>query len=151
MTTTIEKIEAEQKKLANMIAELKANAPSKYGIPQALIELKAGERYAGILLDEAGEPSHHVILLPGEADDITWTAAGKWAQEAGGELPTRREQSLLFANLKGQFQAAWYWSSEQHASDSDYAWCQYFDYGLQDGSGKSAELRARAVRRLPIQ
>ncbi|WP_075795670.1 DUF1566 domain-containing protein [Massilia putida] len=44
----------------------------------------------------------------------------------------------------------WYWSSTQHASDDAYAWYQYFNYGNQSYNYKSAELRARAVRRFAI-
>ncbi len=112
--------------------------------------LAAGELWAGVLLNEDGTPSHHVILLPGEAERIGWTKAVQWAKEVGGELPTRREQSLLFANLKSQFKGEWYWSCEQHASYSDYAWYQVFNYGGQVNVIKSYEGRARAVRRLPI-
>lgn len=65
--------------------------------------LADGELWAGILLNEDGTPIHHVILLPGEAERIGWNKAIEWAKEIGGELPTRREQSLLFANLKSQF------------------------------------------------
>ena len=45
---------------------------------------------------------------------------------------------------------AWYWSSTQHASDSDLAWVQYFNNGYQYDLRKSFAGRARAVRRLPI-
>jgi hypothetical protein len=110
-----------------------------------------GELWAGVLLNEDGTPSHHVILLPGEAERIGWSKAIEWAKEIGGELPTRREQSLLFANLKLQFKGKWYWSGEQHAADSGDAWIQYFDDGYQNYDLKSFEARARAVRRLPIQ
>jgi len=112
--------------------------------------LKAGETYAGILLGENGAPDHHLILLSGEASDITWPKAIDWAAKTGGELPTRREQSLLFANAKASFQPRYYWSSEQHASDSDFAWYQDFIYGYQFFIRKSYEGRARAVRRLVI-
>ena len=109
-----------------------------------------GELWAGIVLNEDGTPSHHVILMPGEAARIGWNKAIEWAKEIGGELPTRREQSLLFANLKSQFKGEWYWSGEQHAARSYSAWSQIFDDGGQDYSGKSFEARARAVRRLVI-
>jgi hypothetical protein len=150
-TLTLEQIEAQHAKLGEMIAAIKAAAPTTYRLPESLIELKQGEHYAGVILDAAGEPSHHLILLPGDAEDLTWSAAIEWAKEVGGELPTRQEQAMLYANLKGQFQAASYWSSEQHASHSDYAWFQGFGNGYQGFSGKSAELRARAVRRLTIK
>ena len=45
----------------------------------------------------------------------------------------------------------WYWTSTQYAGDAGYAWYQYFDYGRQSYDGKSASLRARAVRRFLIQ
>ncbi len=117
----------------------------------AIPSLANGELWAGVLLNEDGTPGHHVILLPGEAERIGWNKAVEWAKEIGGALPTRREQSLLFANLKSQFQPQWYWSGEQHAATSDTAWVQYFDGGYQSLYYKSFEARARAVRRLSIQ
>ncbi|MBI3096381.1 MAG: DUF1566 domain-containing protein [Rhodocyclales bacterium] len=104
-----------------------------------------------MILGEKGEPDHHLFVMPGETKGVTFQQAQKWAKEQGGDLPTRREQSLLYANLKEHFQPAWYWSCEQHASFSDYAWSQYFGYGSQYDSLKSFEGRARAVRRLIIE
>ena len=112
--------------------------------------LKNGESYAGIILGKDGAPDHHLILLPGKAESVSFEDAKIFAVKTGGELPTRRELSLLFANLKEEFQPNWYWSSEQHAAYSDYAWGQVFDDGGQHGITKSAELRARAVRRIAI-
>lgn len=111
--------------------------------------LNEGEHYAGIALKD-GAPSHHLILLPGDLDDTTWAKAQAWAKAQGGELPTRQEQSLLFANAKQHFQSDWYWSCETHASGSDYAWLQGFHDGTQLSGHKDGNGRARAVRRLPI-
>ena len=147
---TLEAIEAKQAEVSKMIEAFKANAKSTRGIPQALIELKSGERYVGIVLDADGEPSHHLILLPGDAADLKWEDAKNWAAEQGGELPSRNEQSLLFANLKGQFQGAYYWSNQQYETESSWAWCQGFSTGRQDSTHEYDELRARAVRRLVI-
>lgn len=113
--------------------------------------MTGGELWAGVLLNEDGTPSHHVILLPGEAARIGWNKAVEWAKEIGGELPTRREQSLLFANLKSQFKGDWYWSGELHASGPQFAWCQLFSSGSQYDDLIGLTCRARAVRRLPIQ
>lgn len=110
------------------------------------VELQPGERYAGLLLNEDGTPSHHVVLLPGEAEDITWPKACEWAASVGGELPSRREQSLLFANAKSSFQETWYWSGEAR-DDGSFAWTQYFGFGVQSIDLKSYGGRARAVRR----
>ncbi len=112
--------------------------------------LKKGEHYAGVLL-QAGKPVHHLILLPGEKAEVAWTAAQAWAKQRGGELPTRREQALLFANAKEHFQERYYWSGEQLADNGDYAWYQHFGDGLQDYGHKDGSLRARAVRRLVIR
>ncbi|WP_041742298.1 DUF1566 domain-containing protein [Collimonas fungivorans] len=113
--------------------------------------IKKGEQYAGIILSNNGQPDYHLVLLsatPGGR--LTWGKAKEWASTVGGELPTRNEQSLLFANLKHEFEAAWYWSSEQNAASPDYAWMQDFGYGDQYYSHESYEYRARAVRRLLI-
>ncbi len=110
--------------------------------------LREGEVYAGLLLGTDGEADQHIILLPGEKGSTNWKGATEWAASIGGELPTRREQSLLFANLKKQFQGAWYWSSAQYGSYG--AWLQNFDYGQQYCGGQNNSYRARAVRRLKI-
>ena len=112
--------------------------------------LKDGEEYAGILLGKNGAPDYHLILLPGQANDVTWQKAKEFSAKAGGELPTPREQALLFANLKEQFEKRYYWSNEQHASNSESAWVQDFYDGYQDCSLKDDTYRARAVRRLEI-
>jgi hypothetical protein len=112
--------------------------------------LKRGEKYAGIILGKDGAPDHHLILLPQKAESVNFAAAQSFAKKEGGDLPTRREQSLLFANLKEEFEPRWYWSGEQHAADSDYAWQQYFSLGGQVSGHKYVEVRARAVRRLVI-
>lgn len=113
-----------------------------------LPELNVGEHYAGILLDKKGRPSHHVILLPGDLNSATWGEAKAFAEKAGGDLPTRREQSLLFANVGGQFKPEWYWSGEEHAAAD--AWGQLFS-GIQSYWHKVNKFRARAVRRVPIR
>ena len=144
---TIEQVAAEHARLGAIIAALQAPAPAEPTLlllSETTIEMRPGERYAGIVLDQDGLISHHLVLLPGDADDLDWTAAKQWAKEAGGELPTRQEQALLFANLKSEFEASCYWSSEEYSSSG--AWYQDFDDGLQHYI-KSAELRARAVRR----
>jgi hypothetical protein len=147
---TLDIIKEEHKKVAALIATYESQLTLQYVFPETEIKLAHGEHYAGLLIGKNGEASHHVVLLPGEGDSLTWEDAKKWASKAKGELPTRREQALLYANLKEQFQEAWYWSSEQHASNSDYAWYQYFSNGHQYDISKDNELRARAVRRIVI-
>jgi len=67
--------------------------------------------------------------------------------------PDLPNQTLAEAFQNGgaeAFAANLYWSSTQHVSDSDYAWCQGFGNGYQNYYDTSTKLRARAVRRLPI-
>lgn len=134
----LEKIEAEQLKTTVV------------KVPRAEIELNFGERYAGLILDEQGQPSHHLILLPDrEEKDLNWADAKKWAESVGGELPTRKEQSLLFANLKAELEALWHWSSEAHKDA--YAWVQDFYDGNQFNLNVYDDTRARAVRRIGVK
>jgi len=148
MTLTLAAIEEKQSELAQMIEHFKSQR-MPFIIPNATINLRHGERYAGIILDDEGNPDHHLILLPGEAEAIQWEDAKKWAADHDGELPTRREQAVLFANLKGEFKEAAYWSGQRY-KDERYAWYQYFDDGYQTFNDTYGELRARAVRRLAI-
>ena len=108
----------------------------------------AGGIYAGISRGVDGAPDQHLVLLPSEAVDVDWEAACAFATSVGGELPTRAEQALLFANLKDQFEPRWHWSSEQ--AGPSHAWGQGFFGGSQSTTSRSYEGRARAVRRLPI-
>ena len=155
-TITLESIKAEHIKLADLIAAFeKQQEPSALFFPEVTINLASGEHYAGIVIGKDGEPSYHLVLLPGQADDITWDKAMEWAGKQGGEyvasLPTRREQALLYANLKEEFEERVYWSCEAHESESGWAWCQRFSYGdYQIITPQTLELRARAVRRVPI-
>jgi hypothetical protein len=154
-TITLEYIKAEHSRLADLIASFETQEASEIHFPELLITLQPGEHYAGLIIGKDGEPSHHLVLLPGDENDITWDKAMEWAGKQGGEyvgsLPTCREQSLLFANLKEEFKDRWYWSCEAHDSGSGSAWYQSFSVGTQYYSHKSSELRARAVRRLIIE
>ena len=132
--TTLAEIKTRQTELATMIAALEAKAPRTLHFPENSLQLAEGEHYAGIIIGKDGEASHHLILLPGEAENIPFADADTWATLQGGALPTRREQALLYANLKEQFAQAWYWSGERHASGSDYAWDQSFNDGHQNSS-----------------
>ena len=124
-------------------------APAMPQLPRIGSEFQGGI-YAGIARGKDGAPDYHLILLPEAKEDINWDDAMKWAAGIGGDLPTRSEQSLLFANLKDQFEERYYWSNTQHADGGGYAWGQNFDYGYQGYNRKSGYSRARAVRRLVI-
>src|SRR5438094_817365 len=63
-----------------------------------------GGIYAGIARGVDGAADYHLVLPPDAKEDINWDDAMKWAEGIGGDLPTRSEQALLFANLKDQFE-----------------------------------------------
>jgi len=148
---TLEAIEEKQVEISTLISAFKKQSQQvEYVFPETQIALAPGEHYAGLILGKDGESSYHLILLPGEQEEINWKYALAWAVEQGGELPNRREQALLYANLQEEFKEAWYWSNTQHASHSIYAWCQHFGDGDQGSIHKDSELRARAVRRLSV-
>jgi hypothetical protein len=111
-------------------------------------QLRDGEHYAGVIVGKDGKPDYHVVLLPGDAEEVSWATAMGWAAESGGELPTRRELSLLFANQREQFARVWYWSCEQQEPRSHLVWGQNFTSGIQTMYGRPFRGRARAVRRL---
>lgn len=102
-----------------------------------------GGIFAGITTTKSG--THRaVILLPEQAEELTWKKACTWAEKQGGELPSRPIAALLFANVKSQLKPHWHWTSE--AYDASYAWSCHFNGGYQNFSHKSYEGSVVAVR-----
>jgi len=124
--------------------------PATFPVALTMPVLADGERYVGTIVSADGAKHHHVILLPDAAKDLSWQAAMDWAASVGGELPDRVEGALLFATLKSEFVEDWYWTRETAAWHDGWAWYQYFYRGYQYRDPKDVQLRARAVRRLPI-
>ena len=151
-TITLDTIKAEHARLAELIASFeKQQAVPVLFFPETTISLEPGEEYAGQIIGKDGEPSYHLILRPGEISGKSWQESTAWAKDNGGELPTRREQSLLFANCHEHFEKDWYWSCETHKENDAYAWFQDFLSGTQNCYHKgNDDCRARAVRRLVI-
>jgi hypothetical protein len=112
--------------------------------------LKRGEVNIGYLVDQNGKPECHVIVLPGEMKSGTFDQAQAWAKKQGGTVLNLRELGLGRVNGRHLFKDEAYWSCEPHASDAGSAWFQLFSYGYRTSLHKSAELRARAVRRVKI-
>lgn len=110
--------------------------------------LRDGELYAGLIVGKNGAPDHHLVLLPDEVVEVGWNNAMLWAESAGGQLPTRRELALLFANLREHFERLWYWSCEPQEPGSHLVWGQNFTSGIQTMYGRPYRGRARAVHRL---
>ncbi len=117
----------------------------------------SGGIFAGLVRGRDGAADYLLILGPEKEMECPWQDAMDWAagivenDHADFAIPTRAEQAILFGNLRDQFEADWYWSCEQHAACSDYAWMQDFGNGTQYDFHESYSCRARAVRRLVIQ
>jgi hypothetical protein len=107
--------------------------------------------YAGVARADEAARDHLLEVIEVSTEPMTWAEAEKWAKEKGGTQPTRRHLSLLRANVPELFGTDAFWSCEQSAGGAEFAWAQYFSYGTQFSSHKSAKLRAVAVRRLPIE
>lgn len=146
---TLALVQAKQIELAGLIKQLQDEAAETLvvSLPAIDITVRAGECYAGVVLDETGKVKHHVVLMPQRPSKrLEWGDAVEWAESVGGVLPTRQEQSLLFANCKPHIEADWYWSNEEHGSE--YAWYCYFYYGTQHSGPQGYEGCAVAVRRV---
>jgi hypothetical protein len=107
-----------------------------------------GGKFAGITT--AADGTHHALILLDDKPngELTWRKALNWATKLDADLPSRVEALLLLVNLPYEFERTWHWTNTQYSDH--HAWFQYFYNGPQSFSSKSAELRARAVRRLPI-
>lgn len=125
-------------------------APKKVAGAVAIAQpaLKKGERYIGAILGADGK-GHHTILLAGEKSG-SWQEMMDWAKKAGGDLPNRIEQAMLFANHRALFKREAYWSNTQSEHDAGYAWLQDFYGGGQGCWRKGSSFRAVAVRRVAI-
>lgn len=110
--------------------------------------LAPGERYAGVVLDADGRVQHHLVLLASQGENLTHPQAIKWAASVGGQLPTRQEQALLYANCKPHLHPRWHWSSETYEADASCAWGCDFISGYQLYGHESWQACAVAVRRL---
>lgn len=112
-----------------------------------------GGIYVGLAAGIDDKPDYHLIVANVDRENINWKDAQAWAKgiDVDGrtdfDLPNRREQALLFANVPQLFEPRAYWSNEAHAENARDAWCQHFNHGTQYYSAQYDKLRARAVRR----
>lgn len=111
--------------------------------------LAKNEEYVGVVYKN-GAPEYHLIKLPQETDGVTFDEAVAHGKKHG-DAPTRRDLMLMWISIPDKFKTDKpYWSSEQYACLSSYAWYQWFLNGGQSHWSKDNEVRACAVRRVPI-
>ena len=130
----------------NQVAEIPAKPTT---LQVTMPELKEGEIYIGAFINADGS-GHHTILLPGDYDDAPWKTHMARAAADNADLPNRAELVTMYEQFPEQFQKTWYWSNTTDRDGAEWAWFQHFHYGHQYFNDKDCELRARAVRRLPI-
>lgn len=106
-----------------------------------------GGTFAGVTTKKDGTHCA-VILLPGKGEDLTWQKALAWADEQGGELPTRPVAALLFANVKDKLESEWHWTADEYSEN--YAWFCHFGYGFQFYDHKDFFSSAVSVRCIPL-
>lgn len=114
------------------------------------------EKSGGIVFAVSNDGEHGLIAAKEDlADKFSWSEAKNRCFDLVLDghndwyLPTRGELNLIYWNLKkaglGGLMADCYWSSTE--LDYYHAWCQYFDDGVQDCSGKDFDSKhVRAVR-----
>ena len=106
-----------------------------------------GGHFGGLTTNSKGQHCA-VVLLPEQGSNLTHAKAKAWAKKLGGELPTRPVAAMLFARLKKLLRKEWHWTGDTQGASC--AWNCHFGDGDQDGSHKSFECSAVAVRLIPL-
>lgn len=119
-------------------------------------DLRPGELAAGLILDVDTGNIHHLVLMPGELINVTWGQAKAIFEAAGGDLPDTCEMTLLNSNLLEEFDIEeQYWTNEVGRMQGDVAdTVMYHSFGPSgyfEFTGKDDSMRARGVRRLPVE
>ena len=135
------------------VANTKAMAEAGSKLAKWALELRIGG-FDDWYLPSQDELEHAYRHLKPTADE-NWCYA-RSGINLSSEIPCRPympdfpAQTLVEAFREGgeqAFDAAWYWTSTQHAASSYYAWSQDFTGGNQTYGTKGRELRACAFRR----
>jgi hypothetical protein len=125
MLITLDQIQAEHTRLGQLIAQLQTPASKLLVLPESASSCAPANATPALCSRRwPGQPSPGPAARRRRRRELA--GRQRLGRRQGGELPTRQEQSLLYANLKAEFQPDWYWSSEQTHSDSSFAWLQYF-------------------------
>jgi len=111
----------------------------------------SGGIYAGVTTSFSGRP-YALVLLPDKAGScVNWKTAGEWARSIGGDLPTRLDAALLFANLDKHLASSWVFISDgdEHPGNTD--WGRVFNDGWYSKYRNRSGFGAYAVRRIPLE
>ncbi len=115
-----------------------------------LPELNEGELLIGGFVDTDGK-GYWCVLLAGDYERDPWQHQMAKAALVRADLLTRAELLTMYEKFPEQFQKTWYWSNTTDPDGDQWAWIQFFHNGDQSNDSKRSELRARAVRRIPME
>lgn len=138
--------------LANTIAMAEAGSE----LAQWALGLRIGGQSDWYIASQDEKEIIHRNLKPGLGKNSLWGRSGINVSAIPPtypytlDLPAQTDIELFRTGGAEAFDEEAYWTSTQHAADSNNAYSQYFDNGNQDGWSKGSKLRARAVRRLPV-
>lgn len=126
--------------------------------PPAIGEYWPGQGgvYAGQVREEDGSTYHQIKATVKPAGRLNHGAATKWAASltidghSDFTLPMRCGSSLLFANLRHLFEAAYYWTCETYKGNASYAWECSFVNGSTYYTSKTGVRQAVVVRRFKV-
>ena len=156
LASLAKRVDAQARRIASLETAHK-DRPALALVPAK--DLRKGEIDVGPTIHE-GRPAR-LILLADRFGPGTWDEAKAWAEKLGASLPSRIDALILWQASQAEpvkmlpappkFEVDRpYWTGEQSADASSYAWCQWFRYGNQTNWRKDAKSRAVAVRRAPI-
>ena len=146
---TLHALKSDYVALGARIAAYEAKLPHILNIAAAAIELRAGENYAGEILNADGSLNYRLALVSVSDDNHDWASAGDYAKSMGGKRPNFAERALLIANCKPHLPASGtFWLGEEYEGNASVAWHCYFGNGYTIPGSKSVEARAVVVRRL---
>ncbi len=95
-------------------------------------------------------------LKPGTQENYCWARSGinmsaiPPTHPYTPQFPLQTVAESFQSGGAEAFEENLYWTSTRYVADKDYAWSQGFSLGYQGSSFTYDELRARAVRRVPV-
>lgn len=146
---TLQALKSDCAALVARIATYEANLPRILNIGAVAIELRAGEHYAGEILNADGSLNYRLALVSVSDKSHDWASADVYAKSVGGKRPSLAERGLLIANCKPHLpESGTFWLDDEYGGNASYAWGCAFYYGSTYYYCKSFERQSVAVRRL---
>ncbi|MFM0243835.1 DUF1566 domain-containing protein [Paraburkholderia sediminicola] len=111
--------------------------------------LADGQTYLHGRINKHGDVEHTVLVAVND-ERLPRDLQREWAKSIGGVLYNRIDALVIYNEHLDLVKPEAYWTDDDVEWDPAFAWCQYYYYGRQIISHKSAALRAVAVSRFTI-